>query len=68
MVYSMCLFNLVENEVVVVEFIKWCGGVLEIVDVFDWIFELLRRLGILIWNVMIMVEGNVVEYLKYEDS
>ena len=68
MVYSTCSFNPVENEAVVAELIKRCGGALEIVDASDRIPELLRRPGISTWNVMTMVEGNVVEYPKYEDS
>lgn len=68
MVYSTCSFNPVENEAVVAELIKRCGGALEIVDAADRIPELLRRPGISTWNVVTMVEGDVVEYPKYEDS
>lgn len=68
MVYSTCSFNPVENEAVVAELIKRCGGALEIVDASDRIPELLRRPGIPTWKVVTMVEGDVVEYPTYEDS
>ena len=68
MVYSTCSFNPVENEAVVAELIKRCGGALEIVDASDRVPELLRRPGVSKWTVMTMAEENVVEYPTYEDS
>jgi tRNA (cytosine34-C5)-methyltransferase len=68
MVYSTCSFNPVENEAVVAELIKRCGGAIEIVDASDRVPELLRRPGLSTWRVVTMVEGDVVEYPKYEDS
>ena len=35
MVYSTCSFNPVENEAVVAELVRRCGGALEIVDASD---------------------------------
>lgn len=68
MVYSTCSFNPVENEAVVAELIKRCGGALEIVDASDRIPGLLRRPGLRTWTVMTMAEENVVEYATYDDS
>ena len=68
MVYSTCSFNPVENEAVVAELIKRCGGALEIVDASDRIPGLLRRPGLRTWTVMTMAEDDVVEYSTYDDS
>jgi len=68
MVYSTCSFNPVENEAVVAELIRRCGGALEIVDASNRVPQLKCRPGLSTWKVVTMVEGDVVEYPKYEDS
>ena len=68
MVYSTCSFNPVENEAVVAELIKRCGGALEIVDASDRVRDLQRRPGMTSWKVITMVDDNVVEYPTFDDS
>ena len=68
MVYSTCSFNPVENEAVVAELVKRCGGALEIVDASDRVRGLQRRPGITSWKVVTMVDDNVVEYPTFDDS
>ena len=68
MVYSTCSFNPVENEAVVAELVRRCGGALEIVDASDRVRDLRRRPGMSSWKVITMVDDDVVEYPTFEDS
>ena len=68
MVYSTCSFNPVENEAVVAELVRRCGGALEIVDASDRVADLKRRPGMKHWRVVTMVDDETVEYPTYEDS
>jgi len=68
MVYSTCSFNPVENEAVVAELVRRCGGALEIVDASDRVRGLERRPGMKTWKVITMVDDNIVEYPTFEDS
>lgn len=68
MVYSTCSFNPVENEAVVAELVRRCGGALEIVDASDRVVDLKRRPGMKHWRVVTMVDDTTVEYPTYADS
>lgn len=50
-VYSTCSMNPVENEAVVAEILRKCGGSLELVDVSGELPQLVRRPGIKKWKV-----------------
>ncbi|XP_065632903.1 uncharacterized protein LOC111994621 [Quercus suber] len=50
-VYSTCSMNPVENEAVVAEILRKCGGSLELVDVSSELPQLVRRPGIKKWKV-----------------
>ncbi|XVF15238.1 hypothetical protein REPUB_Repub09cG0133500 [Reevesia pubescens] len=51
MVYSTCSMNPVENEAVVAEILRRCGGSVELVDVSDELPQLIRRPGLTKWKV-----------------
>ncbi|XVF17295.1 hypothetical protein REPUB_Repub10bG0107400 [Reevesia pubescens] len=51
MVYSTCSMNPVENEAVVAEILRRCGGSVELVDVSDELPQLIRRPGLIKWKV-----------------
>ncbi|KAJ7956790.1 tRNA (Cytosine(34)-C(5))-methyltransferase [Quillaja saponaria] len=51
MVYSTCSMNPVENEAVVAEILRRCGGSVELVDVSNEILQLVRRPGLKKWKV-----------------
>ncbi|KAE7998034.1 hypothetical protein FH972_002613 [Carpinus fangiana] len=51
MVYSTCSMNPVENEAVVAEILRKCGGSLELVDVSCELPQLVRRPGLKSWKV-----------------
>ncbi|CAL0329934.1 unnamed protein product [Lupinus luteus] len=51
MVYSTCSMNPVENEAVVAEVLRRCGGSVELVDVSSELPELIRRPGLKSWKV-----------------
>ncbi|KZV53762.1 tRNA (cytosine(34)-C(5))-methyltransferase [Dorcoceras hygrometricum] len=51
MVYSTCSMNPVENEAVVAEVLRRCGGSIELVDVSNEIPELIRMPGLKKWKV-----------------
>ncbi|MCL7035033.1 hypothetical protein MKW94_027656, partial [Papaver nudicaule] len=51
MVYSTCSMNPVENEAVVAEILRRCGGSVELLDVSTELPELIRRPGIKSWKV-----------------
>ncbi|KAG2716682.1 hypothetical protein I3760_03G138900 [Carya illinoinensis] len=51
MVYSTCSMNPVENEAVVAEILRKCGGSLELVDVSCELPQLVRRPGLKKWKV-----------------
>ncbi|OMO73060.1 Bacterial Fmu (Sun)/eukaryotic nucleolar NOL1/Nop2p [Corchorus olitorius] len=51
MVYSTCSMNPVENEAVVAEILRRCGGAVELVDVSDELPQLIRRPGLRKWKV-----------------
>ncbi|GLU13090.1 hypothetical protein SLE2022_297370 [Rubroshorea leprosula] len=51
MVYSTCSMNPVENEAVVAEILRRCGGSVELVDVSGELPQLLRRPGLRKWKV-----------------
>jgi len=52
MCYSTCSLNPLENEAVVAELVRCCGGSLQIVDVSDRLPELQRWPGLTEWRVM----------------
>ncbi|KAL1183045.1 hypothetical protein V6Z11_A02G155200 [Gossypium hirsutum] len=51
MVYSTCSMNPVENEAVVAEILRRCGGSVELVDVSNELPQLIRRPGLTKWKV-----------------
>ncbi|KAL0285228.1 UNVERIFIED_CONTAM: RNA cytosine-C(5)-methyltransferase NSUN2 [Sesamum angustifolium] len=51
MVYSTCSMNPVENEAVVAEVLRRCGGSIELVDVSTELPQLARRPGLKKWKV-----------------
>ncbi|KAI3975356.1 hypothetical protein MKX01_022118 [Papaver californicum] len=51
MVYSTCSMNPVENEAVVAEILRRCGGSVELLDVSTELPQLVRRPGIKSWKV-----------------
>ncbi|KAK6125801.1 hypothetical protein DH2020_040457 [Rehmannia glutinosa] len=51
MVYSTCSMNPVENEAVVAEVMRRCGGSIELVDVSTELPQLVRRPGLKKWKV-----------------
>ncbi|KAK6258844.1 hypothetical protein SCA6_013318 [Theobroma cacao] len=51
MVYSTCSMNPVENEAVVAEILRRCGGSVELVDVSNQLPQLIRRPGLRKWKV-----------------
>ncbi|XVF61574.1 hypothetical protein PTKIN_Ptkin08bG0140900 [Pterospermum kingtungense] len=51
MVYSTCSMNPVENEAVVAEILRRCGGSVELLDVSDELPQLIRRPGLTKWKV-----------------
>ncbi|XP_016740771.2 RNA cytosine-C(5)-methyltransferase NSUN2 isoform X2 [Gossypium hirsutum] len=51
MVYSTCSLNPVENEAVVAEILRRCGGSVELVDVSNELPQLIRRPGLTKWKV-----------------
>ncbi|KAJ0096750.1 hypothetical protein Patl1_28232 [Pistacia atlantica] len=51
MVYSTCSMNPVENEAVVSEILRKCGGSVELVDVSSEIPQLIRRPGLRSWKI-----------------
>ncbi|GMY11395.1 tRNA (cytosine(34)-C(5))-methyltransferase-like [Fagus crenata] len=51
MVYSTCSMNPVENEAVVAEILRKCGGSLELVDVSCELPQLVRRPGLKTWKI-----------------
>jgi tRNA (cytosine34-C5)-methyltransferase len=66
MVYSTCSFNPIENESVVAELIKRCGGALEIVDASARLKALKRYDGMSDWRVGVVREHQVVQFESYE--
>uniref|UniRef100_A0A0E0B478 SAM-dependent MTase RsmB/NOP-type domain-containing protein n=1 Tax=Oryza glumipatula TaxID=40148 RepID=A0A0E0B478_9ORYZ len=50
-VYSTCSMNPVENEAVVAEILRRCGGSVELLDVSNELPELVRRPGLSTWKV-----------------
>ncbi|CAL1385339.1 unnamed protein product [Linum trigynum] len=51
MVYSTCSMNPVENEAVVAEVLRKCGGSVELLDVSNELPDLVRRPGLRKWKV-----------------
>lgn len=51
MVYSTCSMNPIENEAVVSEILRRCGGAVELVDVSNELPQLVRRPGLKKWKV-----------------
>ncbi|KAE9601260.1 hypothetical protein Lal_00023711 [Lupinus albus] len=51
MVYSTCSMNPIENEAVVAEVLRRCGGSVELVDVSSELPQLIRRPGLKSWKV-----------------
>ncbi|KAL3630209.1 hypothetical protein CASFOL_023193 [Castilleja foliolosa] len=51
MIYSTCSMNPVENEAVVAEVLRRCGGSIELVDVSTQLPQLVRRPGLKKWKV-----------------
>ncbi|KAJ6733592.1 hypothetical protein OIU74_005381 [Salix koriyanagi] len=51
MVYSTCSMNPVEDEAVVAEILRKCGGSVELVDVSSELPQLVRRPGVRKWKV-----------------
>ncbi|BAT73408.1 uncharacterized protein HKW66_Vig0011380 [Vigna angularis] len=51
MVYSTCSMNPIENEAVVAEVLRRCGGSIELVDVSSELPQLIRRPGLKKWKV-----------------
>ncbi|GAV60217.1 Nol1_Nop2_Fmu domain-containing protein [Cephalotus follicularis] len=51
MVYSTCSMNPVENEAVVAEILRKCGGSVELLDVSSELPQLVRRSGLKKWKV-----------------
>ncbi|KAK2997703.1 hypothetical protein RJ639_026583, partial [Escallonia herrerae] len=51
MVYSTCSMNPVENEAVVAEILRRCGGSIELLDVSAELPQLVRRPGLKKWKV-----------------
>ncbi|OVA15687.1 Bacterial Fmu (Sun)/eukaryotic nucleolar NOL1/Nop2p [Macleaya cordata] len=51
MVYSTCSMNPVENEAVVAEILRRCGGSVELLDVSTELPQLARRSGLKSWKV-----------------
>ncbi|XP_043689984.1 RNA cytosine-C(5)-methyltransferase NSUN2-like [Telopea speciosissima] len=51
MVYSTCAMNPVENEAVVAEILRTCGGSVELLDVSTELPQLVRRPGLKKWKV-----------------
>ncbi|XP_044484350.1 RNA cytosine-C(5)-methyltransferase NSUN2-like isoform X2 [Mangifera indica] len=51
MVYSTCSMNPVENEAVVSEILRKCGGSVELVDVSTELPQLIRRPGLRSWKI-----------------
>ncbi|XP_047329348.1 RNA cytosine-C(5)-methyltransferase NSUN2 [Impatiens glandulifera] len=51
MVYSTCSMNPVENEAVVAEILRRCGGSIELLDVSKELPQLVRRPGLKKWKI-----------------
>ncbi|XP_020233288.1 tRNA (cytosine(34)-C(5))-methyltransferase [Cajanus cajan] len=51
MVYSTCSMNPIENEAVVAEVLRRCGGSVELLDVSSELPQLIRRPGLKKWKV-----------------
>nr|XP_027186091.1 tRNA (cytosine(34)-C(5))-methyltransferase-like [Cicer arietinum] len=51
MVYSTCSMNPIENEDVVAEVLRRCGGSVELVDVSSELPQLIRRSSLKRWKV-----------------
>ncbi|KAL3845150.1 hypothetical protein ACJIZ3_002553 [Penstemon smallii] len=51
MVYSTCSMNPVENEAVVAEILRRCGGTIELMDVSTLLPQLVRRPGLKKWKI-----------------
>ncbi|MCD7471915.1 hypothetical protein HAX54_012711 [Datura stramonium] len=51
MVYSTCSMNPIENEAVVAEVLRRCGGSVELIDVSSELPQLVRRPGLKKWKV-----------------
>ncbi|XP_014494471.1 tRNA (cytosine(34)-C(5))-methyltransferase [Vigna radiata var. radiata] len=51
MIYSTCSMNPIENEAVVAEVLRRCGGSIELVDVSSELPQLTRRPGLKRWKV-----------------
>ncbi|EXC09690.1 tRNA (cytosine(34)-C(5))-methyltransferase [Morus notabilis] len=51
MVYSTCSMNPIENEAVVAEILRKCGGSVELLDVSNELPQLVRRPGLKKWKV-----------------
>ncbi|KAL5705172.1 multisite-specific tRNA:(cytosine-C(5))-methyltransferase [Ranunculus cassubicifolius] len=51
MVYSTCSMNPVENEAVVAEVLRRCGGSVELLDVSSELPQLIRRPGLKTWKI-----------------
>ncbi|KAK7387530.1 hypothetical protein VNO78_28404 [Psophocarpus tetragonolobus] len=51
MIYSTCSMNPIENEAVVAEVLRRCGGSIELVDVSSVLPQLIRRPGLKRWKV-----------------
>ncbi|KAF6170326.1 hypothetical protein GIB67_043016, partial [Kingdonia uniflora] len=51
MVYSTCSMNPIENEAVVAEVLRRCGGAVELLDVSTELLHLSRRPGLKTWKV-----------------
>ncbi|KAK9949491.1 hypothetical protein M0R45_005009 [Rubus argutus] len=51
MVYSTCSMNPVENEAVIAEILRKCGGSVELIDVSSELPQLVRRSGLKKWKV-----------------
>ena len=65
MAYSTCSFNPLENEAVVAELLRRCGGAVELVDVSAALPGLLRSPGLFTWRVF---DGGMGEHASYEAS
>jgi 16S rRNA C967 or C1407 C5-methylase (RsmB/RsmF family) len=64
MVYSTCTFNPIENEAVIAELLRKCGGAMELVDVSDLLPDLIRRAALTTWTVF---DSKMNQYDTMED-
>ncbi|RDX80861.1 tRNA (cytosine(34)-C(5))-methyltransferase, partial [Mucuna pruriens] len=58
MIYSTCSINPIENEAVVAEVLRRCGGSIELVDVSCELPQLIRRPGLKRWKIKHVITGN----------